>query len=100
MDTPRKSKSAPEWQDAEVATGVRPCAPEGERTDPDTLYWIGLVCQTLTDAGPGGLSFVELGLRTKLGAVELERVIAIAVERDFVKQLGPSRFVARDASPR
>jgi hypothetical protein len=87
MDTPRKNKSVPEW--LEPDTGVRARAHEHrERIDPDTAYWIGLTCQALSDAGPQGLSFTELVARTKLSALELERVLAVAVQGDYVRKAG------------
>ena len=98
METPRRNKFPPGWQAPEVDTGVRTCPPAGlERVDPDTAYWIGLVCQTLTEAGPSGLAYCELLYRTKLPPSELDRVLGIALKRDYLRRLGAGVFVARDA---
>ena len=98
METPRRNKCSPEWQTPEVDTGVRSCPPPGqERIDPDTAYWIGLVCQTLTEAGPSGLAYCEILYRTRLPPPDLDRVLAISLKRDYLRRLGVGVFVARDA---
>ncbi len=97
MDTPRKTKSAPVWQEPEVRTGVRVRPAETQvRIDPDTAYSIGLLCQTLSDAGPEGLTLFELGSRTQMHAVRLSHVLRLALERDYVRRLGTHHFVSRE----
>ena len=49
------------------------------KCSPEVAYRVGLVAQTLTDAGPGGLTVAALGKRTRLERRALVRALRICV---------------------
>ena len=63
------------------------------KCSPEVAYRVGLVAQTLTDAGPRGLTVATLGERTRLGRPEVVRALRICLERRHARQDG-ARYVS------
>ena len=59
---------------------------------PQETYRVGLLVQAIDDAGPTGLTFAEIGVKTQFGAVEVRRGLRIAVERGSVRRDGERYF--------
>ena len=51
---------------------------------PEAMYRVGLVVQTVDDAGADGLTVAELEQRTKLDIHTLVDVLALCVAREYV----------------
>jgi hypothetical protein len=54
--------------------------------DGETQYRIGLLVQVIDEAGPHGISLVDLAAKTGLEPEALAEVLALCLARDFVKR--------------
>jgi hypothetical protein len=56
--------------------------------DAETQYRIGLLVQVIDEAGPDGISLVDLAAKTGLEPGAFADVLALCLARDFVKRSG------------
>jgi hypothetical protein len=61
---------------------------------PETALRLAGIVECVADAGPEGIGFVQLGMRTGFGSIELSRILGAAVERGFVRVNG-TRYLVR-----
>jgi hypothetical protein len=52
------------------------------------MYKIGMLVQLIEDAGLEGMTLAQLGARTQLGAMELDRALRICVKRGYLHRDG------------
>ena len=62
------------------------------KVPPEVAYCVGLVAQTLTDAGSGGLTLATLGQRTHLPQPTLAHALGLCIARRYARRGGGRYF--------